>query len=323
MRTRRPSLIRRARRLCGAATALLLWLLATAGPATVSAAAAPPPASPPAPFDHLFLIVMENRSYGQVIGNADMPSINALAKRYGLATDYHGVAHPSLPNYVALVTGDTWGSRSDDPSQRFDHPSLAGQLETKGLSWKGYMQALPSPGFTGDYGGKNAVLYAKKHDPFMLLPAIADHPARARRVVPLQQLGADLQTGHAPSFAFIVPDLCHDMHGAPSCRDAHALDKAGDAFVDTWVHEIMASSAWSGHAAIVITWDESPQGLASVLGLGENHVATVVIARDGPRGARLDTRSDHYALLRTLEEAWGLPLLGKAADAASMAPLFR
>jgi len=302
----------------------MAWRVAVTVAGTMLAAAAlgAPPAAP-APFDHLFLIVLENRGYGEVIGNPDMPAINALAKRYGLATDYHGVGHPSLPNYVALVTGDTWGSHSDDPSQRFDHPSLAGQLAAKGLTWKGYMQALPSPGFTGDYAGKGAILYAKKHDPFMLLPAIAGDPARARRVVPLQQLGADLETGHAPTFAFIVPDVCHDMHGAPSCGDPHALDRAGDAFVNTWVHRIMGSSAWSGHSAIVITFDEAPEGLASVLGLGANHVATVVISKDGPRGATFDGRTDHYGLLRTLEQAWGLPLLAKAQGATSLAPLFQ
>lgn len=276
-----------------------------------------------APFDHVFLIVLENRGYDQVIGNTDMPTLNALARRYGLATDYHGVGHPSLPNYVALITGDTWGSQSDDPSQRFDHASLAGQLEARGLTWKAYMQALPAPGYSGDYAGPNGALYAKKHDPFMLIPAIAGDPNRAREVVPLQQLGADLETGRAPSFAFIVPDVCHDMHGAPSCRDTRALDRAGDAFVKTWVDRIMASSDWTGHSAIVVTFDEAPEGIAAVLGLGKNHVATIVVTTDGPRGATLAAPTSHYALLHTLEEAWGLPYLAKAGTAPSMAPLFR
>jgi len=291
------------------------WALLGAAPA-----AAPPQ---PAPFDHLFVIVLENRAYQDVIGNPDMPTINALARRYGLATDYHGVAHPSLPNYVALITGDTWGSRSDDPSQRFDHPSLAGQLEAAGLTWRAYMQSLPSPGFSGDQAGRGTAVYAKKHDPFMLVPAIAGDPGRASNVVPLLQLGADLATGSAPSFAFIAPDLCHDMHGAGACPGTQALDRAGDDFVRTWVDRIMASSAWSGNAAIVITFDEAPQGLKSVLGMGENHVALVAISRDGPRGVRFDLHADHYALLRTLEEAWGLPFLARARDAASMAKLFR
>ncbi len=293
---------------------LLAWL------ALGSALAA---TSPLAPFDHVFVIVLENRGYDQVVGNPDMPTLNLLAHRYALATDYHGVGHPSLPNYVALITGDTWGSHSDDPSQRFDHASLAGQLEARGLSWKGYMQALPAPGFSGDYAGTNGALYAKKHDPFMLIPAIAEDPKRARQVVPLEQLAADLETGHVPTFAFIVPDVCHDMHGAPACSDSHALDRAGDAFVKTWVDQIMASSAWTGHSAIVVTFDEAPEGVAALLGLGKNHVATIVITTDGPRGATLAVPTSHYALLHTLEEAWGLPYLAKAAGAPSMASLFR
>lgn len=277
----------------------------------------------PKPFDHLFLIVLENRSYRQVIGNPNMPELNRLAKRYGLAADAHGVAHPSLPNYVALISGGTWGSHSDDASQRFDHPTIAGQLEAKGLSWKAYMQGLPSPGFKGQVAGKGAPLYAKKHDPFLLFPRIADDPARAAHVVPLVQLGSDLETGHVPSFAFIVPDQCHDMHGTAACGGGPALDRAGDAFVKTWVDDIMASSAWTGNAAIVITFDEAPEGIAALLGAGANHIATIVVAREGPRAFTLHARTTHYSLLRTLEQAWGLPYLGEAAKATSMSALFR
>ena len=293
--------------------------MAVAGAQGTPAAAS---AAPPKPFDHVFLIVLENRGFDQVIGNPAMPEINRLARRYGLAADHHGMAHPSLPNYVALISGGTWGSRSDDPSQTFDAPTLAGQLESKGLSWKAYMQGLPSAGFQGAFAGPGG-LYAKKHDPFLLFPAIANDPARARRVVPLQQLGADLATGHAPTFAFIVPDQCHDMHGTSTCQGTHALDAAGDAFVKTWVTKIMASSAWSGNSAIVVTFDEAPQGVASLLGLGANHIATVVISREGPRGATLHATTNHASLLRTLERAWGLPYLGGAASVHGMDALFR
>ena len=274
------------------------------------------------PFDHLFLIVLENRGYDQVLGNPAMPAINALAHRYALAGDDHGVAHPSLPNYVALISGGTWGSHSDDPSQTFDHPTLAGQLEAAGLTWKAYMQGLPSPGFEGDFAGSGG-LYAKKHDPFLLFPRIAGDPARAKRVVPLGQLGADLETGNVPTFAFIVPDQCHDMHGTSTCSGRAALDRAGDAFVDRWVHAIQASSAWTGHSAIVITFDEAPEGIGSLLGAGGNHIATIVIARQGPRGLTSHVATNHYSLLRTLEGAWGLPYLGRAATASSMDALFR
>ncbi|MFH4316774.1 alkaline phosphatase family protein, partial [Acinetobacter baumannii] len=82
------------------------------------------------------MIVLENHSYAQTVGNPNLPTLNRLAKTYGLAANYYGVAHPSLPNYVAMIAGDTFGSRADDPSQRFNGPTLAGQLEAKGLSWR-------------------------------------------------------------------------------------------------------------------------------------------------------------------------------------------
>ncbi len=296
-------------RILAALAAITAWTAVAAQPA------------PLRPFDHLFLIVLENRSYAQVAKNADMPNLNALARTYGLAADDHGTAHPSLPNYVDLISGGSWGSHSDDPSQTFDRPNLADQLEAAGLTWKAYMQGLPSPGFLGDFAGTGG-LYAKKHDPFLLFPSIARDPARARRVVPLTQLATDLARGDAPTFAFIVPDQCHDMHGTSVCQDHAGLDRAGDAFVGTWVRTIMASSAWTGNSAIVVTFDEAPQGLATLLGKDDNPIFTVVIARQGPRHAVLHSRSDHDALLRTLEKAWGLPYLGAAASAADMEALF-
>lgn len=272
------------------------------------------------PFSHVFVIVLENRGYNQVIGNPDLPTLNELVKTYGLAKNYYAVAHPSLPNYVALISGGTWGSHSDNPDQTFDQLTLAGQLEQHGLTWKGYMQGLPEAGFTGAHAG----LYAKKHDPFMLFPAIAQDPARAAHVVPLSQLGQDFGDNRVPNFAFIVPDLCHDLHGAPSCSAGKALDAAADTFVKRWVNAIMASSAWQGNAAIIITFDEGGENLGALLGLdrGGGHIATIVIAREGSHPLVSNTPYTHYSLLRTLEQAWDLPYLGKAAQAQPMAEFF-
>lgn len=276
------------------------------------------------PFSHAFVIVLENRGYDQVIGNPNLPTLNKLARTYGLAANYHAIVHPSLPNYVALISGGTWGSHSDDPSQTFSQPTLAGQLEQHGLTWKGYLQGLPKAGFTGPYAGG----YAKKHDPFMLFPAIAQNPTRAAKVVPLSQLGRDLDDQQAPNFALIIPDLCHDLHGAPSCPVGKALDTAADTFVKRWVNTIMAK-AWQGNAAIIITFDEGEEGVVtrvkSALGIehGGGRIATIVIAREGPHPLVSNAPYNHYSLLRTLEQAWGLPYLGKAAQAKPMTEFFQ
>lgn len=268
----------------------------------------------PRPFSHVFLMVLENHSLSGVLGNPNLPKLNRLATSYGLATNYTGVAHPSLPNYVALIAGSTFGSRSDDPTQLFDGPSLPQQLTQAGRSWKGYFQGLPQPGFDGPSSG----LYAKKHNPFMLMRNLASDPAQAARTVPLEQLGADLAADQVPDLAFIVPDLCHDLHGAARCRGS-ALELAGDDFVKAWAGRVMASKAWDADAALVITFDEGsggdPQG-------GGGRIATIVVRPQGPRGLRSAQAYNHYSLLRTLQDAWGLTPLGEAAKAQPMSDLF-
>ncbi|GMA17166.1 hypothetical protein E5F05_03435 (plasmid) [Deinococcus metallilatus] len=272
------------------------------------------------PFSHLFVIVLENHSYSTVIGNSNLPTLNGLASQYGLATNFTGVTHPSLPNYVAMLMGSTFGSHSDDPGQRFAGDHLALQLERAGRSWRGYFQGLPELGWDGPYAG----LYAKKHNPFMLAADIASNPQRSANVVPLDRLSDDLRAGKAPDFALIVPDVCHDMHGAPECPVKATLDRDGDAFVRTWTDKIMSSAAWQGNAAVVITFDEG-----NVEGKGGNdeatgggRIATIVVTREGPRAAKSNAPYNHYALLRTFEDAWGLPPLREAAQAKPMTDLF-
>jgi phospholipase C len=113
------------------------------------AAAASASAAPFPQYDHVFLIIEENESFDQVIGNKFAPILNALAKNYGLATAYTGVADPSEPNYVAMLGGDTFGISSDDPywfpGQSVNAENLMSQLEGAGKTWKGYFQGMPYP----------------------------------------------------------------------------------------------------------------------------------------------------------------------------------
>lgn len=235
-------------------------------------------------MDHVFVIMMENTSSSALLdpSNTHTAYIQQLAKSYGLATHYYGVTHTSLPNYIATLTGSTWGSNSDDPAQStyFNHYNLVDQLEQAHVSWKAYMESLPSVGYAGAFGsctnngipdptcGANdtsSALYVIKHDPFMLIPDIAQDPARAADVVPLTQLTSDLNTNNVPQFAWITPNICNDMHGgAPACPYASAPNDAaqqalyqnGDNFVRSWVSAITHSRAWTGNSAIFITWDE-------------------------------------------------------------------
>jgi phospholipase C len=219
------------------------------------------------PLKHVFVIMMENTSYNDLLSasNPNTTFIQQLAADNGLATNYFGVTHVSLPNYIAATSGSNWGSNSDAVAQAplFDHQNLVDQLETAGVSWKAYMEGLP---FAGDLVSQTPDgLYVRKHNPFLMYPDVYNNPTRADNVVPLTQLSTDLATGNVPRFVWITPNICNDMHGgATSCpfpsspTDAlqAALYQDGDNFLRTWVDAITHSKAWTGHSAIFITWDE-------------------------------------------------------------------
>jgi len=201
-------------------------------------------------LDHVFVLVLENHNAFQIIGNPAAPHITALSKQYNFATNYNGVWHPSLPNYVAMITGDWIGtdvvatdhkypagsvvgiSDDDSPSVATDYPvppaiasihrwtvqlpSLAGQLVSHGKDWRVYLQNIPEAGtnLANWPGDKNtAKLYAVKHNPFSYIEEVQKHPAQFAKQVPIEQLFSDIANGTAPAFSYIVPDQCRDMHG--------------------------------------------------------------------------------------------------------------
>ena len=197
-------------------------------------------------LDHVFVIMMENTSYDDLLSpdNTNTTFIQHLAVTNGLADNYFGVTHDSLPNYIAATSGQTWGSNSDDTAQAplFDHENLVDQLEAAHVSWKAYMESLPFPGDLVDTTPDG--LYVRKHDPFLMYPDVYNNPARADNVVPLTQLTTDLSSGKVPQFVWITPNICNDMHGgatacpfpnSPTDAKQAALYKDGDTFLRTWV----------------------------------------------------------------------------------------
>lgn len=305
-------------------------------------------------YQHIVEIMMENTSFSTIIGNSHAPNINALANKYGLATDYFGVTHPSEPNYVANVGGSFFGIQDDnqfyctpalastDPTcagTTVDHTisaqNIASQLAAQGKTWKGYFQNLPpipssgvvvtGPNANGPYTFKwpsNVdALYASKHNPFVNFTTTQNDLAN---MVPDTQLGTDLATGRLPNFSYVVPDQCHDMHGIGACGDENELISTGDTYVGQLVSEIMHSSVWTrGRNAIVVTWDEddfSDQGQPGTgccgADPGGGHVVTIVITNQSHHHVSDSTPYNHYSLLLSLEKAFGLPCLQNACDKA-------
>jgi len=323
--------------LAAAAVVATLMMLAAA-PMTghgVMAAGSEPSApvvspSPALAARHVFVIMMENHGYADIVGNGSAPWINAAAAAYGMANDSYGVAHPSQPNYIAATSGSTDGV-TDDSDVTLDVPNIADQLEAGGRTWKAYMQSLAT--CNGDLlrsfcGGQ---LYARKHDPFVSYQDVQSDPARLARIVDLTQLDADLAAGTVPDLAWISPDQCHDMHGLEGYgNDPCALVNdqqriaAGDAFLASTVNAIMASSAWTTGSLIFVTWDEA--GSRDTTGCcgadpGGGHILTLVISHDATGPLASDVAYDHYSLLASIEAALGVGCMGHTCDTASVSPM--
>ena len=274
---------------------------------TQTLTATPPPLIPN--FDHIVIIVLENKEFGLIFGNSQMPYFNQLGTSHTLLTQHYAVAHPSLPNYLAMIGGDTFGIDFDCTSCIVDAPSLPDQIEGGGRTWKAYMEDMPSPCFSGADAGN----YAMKHNPFLYFKPFRLNKDRcAHSDVPFTQLSDDLAANALPNFMFITPNLCNDAHDCPI------------SVADAWLQDLMgklvpALDAGGKPYLIVVTWDEG-QGDHSCCGLPASaggRVATVLVSPQAKTGFQDDTPYSHYSLLKTIETAWNLPLLGHAADAAT------
>ena len=258
-------------------------------------------AAPP----HVMLIVEENRSESDVIGSSDAPYINGLANRYGLATASYGQSHPSLPNYLALLSGSTQGVNDDGTQHSFGGPTLVDQLAQQGITWRAYMESMPS----ACYGGASSGEYAKKHDPFMYFRSITENPNQCQNVVPFGTLHADLNSQAAATFIWVTPNLCDDGH---DCSTSTA-----DSWLATNLAPVLSSSWFRQDGVVIITWDEGSDNSGCCSGADGGHVATIVIAANQQEHLTSGQAVDHAGTLRTIEQLYGLPLLGDAACTCS------
>jgi len=255
-------------------------------------------------FGHVYLIVIENRPLNEIVGEHDAPYFNSLVARGALATNYHSVARPSQPNYVALISGSTQGI-TDDNVHDLAAPMLGDELDAGGRTWSVSAENLPSPCFTGATasGGRDGDCnYARKHEPFISFTSVSTDPARC---------GAHLHdlTAFDPaeaSFQLIVPNLCHDGHDCPL--------SAMDQWLSGFVPRILDSAAFADHGVLFITADEGDRLSTTVpmLALGEGVQP----------GTRWNDERSHASWLRTIQDDWGLACLATSCDAQNLAGLF-
>ena len=267
-----------------------LWVAALAA---LVIACGQTPSAPISQAHHVFVIVMENHSFDEAMAGSYTAS---LARKYGVAENYHAIAHPSLPNYLALTSGQTWGVGDDSYHRLPAGADLGSQLTKAGVGWRAYMEGLTSQGCID-----SPVPYDPGHNPFAFYGGQCPP-----NVVPLTALSGDL-AADTPRFLWITPDMCHDTH--------NCAVSVGDEWLRGQVEEITGSKAWADGGVLFITWDEDD-------GSADNRVPTLVIA-PGRAHRSSQQRYTHYSLLATMEDLLGVGRLANAKDAAAMSDLLK
>jgi phosphatidylinositol-3-phosphatase len=251
--------------------------------AAMAILARPGASSPLAPLPrlaHAVVIVFENHDRAGVLDSGSAPTFKRLASTYAQATAYYGVAHPSLPNYLAMVSGSTHGVTSDCTNCPQTGPTIGSQLSAKHLVWAAYAEGYP-----GSSG------FAQKHVPFLYFPGGASH------VLPLRKFNVR----RLPAYSLVVPNLCHDMH---NCSIATG---------DNWLRRFISPLLTVKNTAIFIVFDE---GTTDTRGGG--NVPLIIAGTAVRRHAIFTTPTSHYGMLRTIEASFGLPLLGLARSTPAL-----
>jgi acid phosphatase len=298
-----------------------------ASASTPGASPTPTPSSTPSPTptptaipaaDHVFVVVLENHAFNQVIGSPFMPYLNSLASAHSLATNYFANTHPSIGNYFMLTTGNI-ETNDDAFTSTVSSDSIPRAFAAAGKTWKAYMESLPSVGYTGG----DVYPYFKHHDPFVYLTDVLNSSTELARVVPYTQLASDLGSGTLPNFAFIAPNAEDDAHDCPTggsaCLDTDKLT-AADNWLKNNIDPLIKSPALA-NSVFIIVFDES---LDVDLVNGGGKVAMVMAGSHVKAGFKSTTVYQHQSTLRLL-----LDLLrvadhpGNSASAATMQEFFQ
>jgi acid phosphatase len=251
------------------------------------------------------VIIFENKEYSSVVGSSSAPYINSLVAQYGLSTSFYAERHPSEPNYIALTSGGTQGI-ADDGVYNLGVNNLFDQVAASGRTWKAVMQGYPGKCSTAssssavtDGVGKSGA-YVRKHNPAISYTSISGNSASCANITNMASFDPA-----AANFQFITPNMINDMH------DGTVAD--GDNFLKAFLPKITGSSSFA-NSVVYVTFDE---GTTNVNGGG--HIVTIAITPNMTAGFKTSATYTHYSMLHTIEQAWGLPYLGSASAASSMA----
>jgi phosphatidylinositol-3-phosphatase len=279
---------------------------------------APTPTTIPA-ADHVFVILLENHAFNQVIGSPFMPYLNSLASQHALATNYFANTHPSIGNYFMLTTGNI-ETNNDAFTGTVSSDSIPRAFAAAGKTWKAYMESLPSVGYTGG----DVYPYFKHHNPFAYMTDVLNSSAETANLVPFTQLATDINAGTVPNFGFIAPNAEDDAHdcptGAPVCLDSDKLT-AADNWLKNNIDPLIKSPAFA-NSVFIIVFDEDEFDVVSVNGGGQ--VAWVMAGSHVKTGFKSTTFYQHQSTLRLVMDLLRVTdHPGNSATAPTMAEFFQ
>ena len=248
-------------------------------------------------YAHVVIVIEENRSQTNIIGNKAAPWINALAAGGAMMAQSFAETHPSEPNYLALFAGNTFGLNKDScPVDVGAQPNLASELLATGHTFGGYAEDLPAVGSTACSAGK----YARKHVPWVNFSNVP-----ATLSVPFSAFPGPGNYASLPTVSFVIPNNDNNMHDGSIAQG------------DAWLNSRMSAYAnWAkaNNSLLILTWDEDDGG-------PRNQIPTVFYGAHVQPGSYNETIS-HYNVLSTLEEMYGLPKTGYAATAPVIASIW-
>jgi hypothetical protein len=244
-------------------------------------------ASVPTP-KHVTVVMEENHAYSQIIGSSQAPYINSLAADGALFTQSYAVTHPSEPNYMAIFSGSTDGLTADTCPVTSSAANLGSELLAASKTFVGYAEGLPSTGSTVCTSGE----YARKHAPWVNFPAIPGSDSKPFSSFPSSNFA------NLPTVSFVIPNLLDDMHDGTIAEGDSWLSKNLSSYV-SW--------AKSNDSLLIVTWDEDNDASG-------NHIATIFV---GPmvKNSKYSEKINHYNVLRTIEDMYGLPHAGSSSSA--------
>jgi hypothetical protein len=286
---------------------VFLMLVAAVG-CSLSSAGGPRPPAPPPPssgsvlqFGHVVVVLEENHSYSEVIGNSAMPYLNSLASQYSVATQYFANTHPSIGNYFMLTTGQLV-TNDDAFAGMVGVDNIVRNLIAAGKTWKSYAESIPSTGYTGG----DSYPYAKRHNPFSYFTDVVNSSTQVNNLVSLSQFNSDLANDQLPNFSYLVPNLLDDAHDGPL--------QLADAWLQQNVAPLISSATFQKDGLLIIVFDEANTNDSTD---GGGHVAAFIISPKAKQGYQSKTTLyQHQSTLRLILHALGITTYPAAASTA-------